>query len=107
MLFKPKKTLPTLLLYSGGDMIYNGFLKDLPLKESVILAKSVYFFDDPEPCHIHRSAVRVRLTAELQKEFPCMDQLCPPGTLLLEYADFPSIDQCLLTEKEVKGKAKK
>src|SRR5574344_1768310 len=58
MFFRHKQTLPELKLYHDNKMIYQGYLKDVPLKESVILAKSVEFFDDPEPCHIHRSAVR-------------------------------------------------
>ena len=82
MFFKAKKSslkaLPLLRLYVESRLIYDGLLKDLPLKEEIILQKSVEFFDDPDPCHIHRSAVRVRLVAE-------------PGPLLLAWADFPAI----------------
>ena len=49
MLFKGKKSLPTLQLYAQNNLIYHDLLKDIHLKESVILAKSVEFFDDPEP----------------------------------------------------------
>lgn len=93
MLFKPKKTLPVLQLSTGNTLLYDGHLKDLPLKEEIILQKSVEFFDDPEPCHIHRSAVRTRLTAELLQELTEATD-SSPGPLLKAYADIPEITRC-------------
>ena len=107
MFFRHKQTLPELKLYYGNKIIYQGYLKDVPLKESVILAKSVEFFDDPEPCHIHRSAVRTRLTAEIQKEFSQTGVSTHPGPLLLSYTDFDTIDQCILSDEEIQKKSKK
>ena len=51
----------------GEHEVYRGTLTDLPLKEEIILEKSEEFFNDPNPCFIHRSAVRVRLLAELEE----------------------------------------
>ena len=48
-------------------IIYEGKLEELPLKEAVILAKSDEFFNDPNPCFIHRGAVSVRLYAEMEE----------------------------------------
>ena len=93
MLFKPKKTLPTLQLSHGSTLLYDGYLKDLPLREEVILQKSVEFFDDPEPCHIHRSAVRTRLTAELLQELKETGD-ASPGPRMQAYADIPDIESC-------------
>lgn len=107
MFFKHKQILPELKLYRNNELIYQGYLKDVPLKEAVILTKSVEFFDDPEPCHIHRSAVRTRLTAEIQKEFAQNRGLGHPGPLLLSYTDFDAIDACVLSDKEVQKKSKK
>lgn len=98
MFFKKKTKVPSLELYTGGIKIYDGPLKDIPLKETMILNKSVEFFNDPEPCHIHRGAVRVRLTAEIQQEIETKKDPGTPGPLLLSYADFASIDQCLLKD---------
>lgn len=100
MLFKTKKTLPSLKLYDASSLLYDGLLKDLPLKESIVLQKSVEFFDDPEPCHIHRSAVRTRLVAELQKELHARREQGDetPGPLLTQYADCSSICRCQFTE---------
>ena len=50
-----------------GEEVYRGTMTDLPLKEEIILSKSDEFFNDPNPCFIHRSAVRVRLIAELEE----------------------------------------
>ena len=97
MLFKKKKPLPTIQLYNANTLLYDGFLKDVPLKESVILEKSVAFFDDPEPCHIHRGAVRTRLTAEIQKELEKASDASVPGPLLKQYINFDSVDKCIFT----------
>lgn len=40
-------------------------LTSLPIKEQVIIGKSIEFFSDPEPCFIHRSAVMKRLITEI------------------------------------------
>lgn len=98
MLFKSKKTLPILRLYANGHLLYDGLLKDVPLKETLILQKSILFFDDPEPCHIHRSAVRVRLTAEIQEEFKTRTDPSVPGPLLSSYTDFECIDSAILLQ---------
>ncbi len=98
MFFKKKNHVPKLELYAQGVQIYNGFLKDIPLKEAVILEKSVEFFNDPEPCHIHRGAVRVRLTAEIQQEIENHTEPGVPGPLLIRYANFESVDQYVMSE---------
>lgn len=98
MFFKKKNHVPTLELYAGGEKIYDGFLKDIPLKETIILEKSVEFFNDPEPCHIHRGAVRVRLTAEIQQEIENQKDPGCPGPLLIKYANFADIDKYIFKD---------
>ena len=92
MFFKSKKPKEILCIYSKGKLLYQGELKDIPLKESVILEKSLAFFDDPYPCYIHRSAVRVRLTEELLREIQQETALshCP---LITEYVDLPHMEE--------------
>lgn len=67
--------------------LYQGLWNDLPLAEEVIIAKSIEFFDDANPCFIHRDAVRVRLLAELEKASPALqDDMSPEWlSLLSEY----------------------
>jgi len=47
-------------------------LISLPLKEDVIINKSIEFFNDPEPCMIHRSAVMKRFFVEFESYFEDM-----------------------------------
>jgi hypothetical protein len=66
--FKPKKEsrfLAIRLLGGDGAVLFEGPLNELRLSEKLIIAKSVFFFHDPEPCFIHRSAVAARLFGEL------------------------------------------
>jgi hypothetical protein len=48
-----------------GKILYEGALNGLQFPERLIIAKSIYFFNDEEPCFIHRSAVAARLFGEL------------------------------------------
>lgn len=97
MFFRKKTQLPTIQLFHANQLLFDGFLKDIPLKESVILEKSIVFFDDPEPCHIHRGAVRTRLTAEIQRELENSSDSSVPGPLLKQYINFDVIDTCKFT----------
>ena len=72
MFGKKKKQENEICVRLGEHEVYRGTLTDLPLKEEIILEKSEEFFNDPNPCFIHRSAVRVRLLAELEEAArPC------------------------------------
>lgn len=97
-MFKKKKTespLPTITVTGKDGVLYQGLLKDIPLKDSVIIEKSIEFFDDPDPCYIHRGAVRVRLTHELFQELQTISDQTP-GPLMLAYVDLEEITQCSL-----------
>jgi hypothetical protein len=50
----------------GGVSLFEGVLNDLDFPETLIIAKSIYFFHDEAPCFIHRSAVVSRLASELE-----------------------------------------
>jgi hypothetical protein len=52
-------------LGGGGAVLFEGPLNELRFSEALIIAKSRHFFNDPEPCFIHRSAVAARLFGEL------------------------------------------
>lgn len=61
------------LLDEGGTVLGAWPAAQFPLPEDVVLALSVEYFNDPEPCHIHRSAVHKRAMMELM-------ECCPVGT---------------------------
>ncbi len=80
-----------LRFFSGGVKVFHGAVKDLPLQEEVVIKKSIEFYDDPEPCFIHRGAVMTRLYEELSQFFETakggeipVDDIPPP---LLGYLD--------------------
>jgi hypothetical protein len=88
---------PSIQLFHNNNCIYQGYLKDIPLKESVIKEKSNHFFHDPEPCDIHRTAVRLRITEELLIKLIEADQneCCQ---LLMALCTFEHIDRFTLNQ---------
>ena len=79
----------------NNDILYDGLFDDLPIAEDVMIAKSIEFFNDKEPCSIHRGAVQVRLVAELET------LLSDPGfkDLFLAYTGFPKDCEFSFSEK--------
>lgn len=61
-----------ILLRADGGVLSACPVGEYVLPEKSVLALSVEYFDDPEPCSIHRSAVHKRAMMEL------MD-FCPAG----------------------------
>ena len=49
----------------GDKVIFDAPLLDFPVDNSFVIEKSIEYFNDPEPCFIHRSAVVTRLVYEL------------------------------------------
>lgn len=67
MVFGRKKKILQLTLLGDDEILYQGPLEEVPLEEEEVIAGSVRFFNDPDPCYIHRGAVRVRFTAEIEE----------------------------------------
>lgn len=59
------KNMVLCFLDKDGRILLEKKLTALPLKEDAIIQKSIEFFNDPEPCMIHRSAVMKRIFMEL------------------------------------------
>ena len=49
-----------------GDCLYIGDFTSVPYDDRLIKEKSLLFFNDPEPCFIHRSSIISRLCLELE-----------------------------------------
>lgn len=56
----------TMISFIGIDnkLILKTKITGIPLKDDFIIKKSIEFFNDPEPCMIHRSAVMKRIYME-------------------------------------------
>lgn len=96
---KSASPLPSIQLFYKNTCIYEGLLKDIPIKDSVIIEKSIRFFNDPEPCNIHRTAVRLRITEELSIELKETEQseCCK---LFLALCPFENIDQVIISDQQ-------
>jgi hypothetical protein len=103
---KEKYRFCTILLRGkGGTVLFTGPLETLRFSEKLTVAKSIYFFNDPEPCFIHRSAVAARLFEELNlllekaKTISAaeLDKSCP-GYL----DEYPGAESIEIVEKEQK-----
>ena len=89
---KEKSTDPSAfrLTVFGADMqvVFCDLIHRLPLPESLVVACSEEFFNDPKPCEIHRRAVSLRIYAELIELLPAgqlltVDELPPQAVLYL------------------------
>lgn len=91
---REKKCKKYIRIFSGSQISYDGLFEALPLCEPVIIQKSIQFFDDPEPCYIHRNAVRIRMLAELEQitgpSFPSSSK-SPALELLRQYTGISSL----------------
>lgn len=91
---REKKCKKYIRIFSGSQISYDGLFEALPLCEPVIIQKSIQFFDDPEPCYIHRDAVRIRMLAELEQitgpSFPSSSK-SPALELLRQYTGISSL----------------
>lgn len=62
------RSAPLRIRIDGPDgALYDGALTALSVPEPLIIELSIEFFDDPEPCQIHRGAVLRRVFMELSE----------------------------------------
>lgn len=54
----------------NGDSLFRDAMDQLMVPEDRVLALSVLYFDDPEPCFIHRGAVLSRVYGEIEMALP-------------------------------------
>ena len=67
-MIRRKRKQTKIFLYDSEGACREAYaLIDYPLPESAVRELSVLYFNDPEPCHIHRTAVQSRAMAELMQ----------------------------------------
>jgi len=91
-MFNKSKKKETFFAITCGEKSIDIYgVTDLPFKESVIIQKSVEFYNDPCPCYIHRGAVCNRLYCEINAAIENLpvDLLtgCDIPGIILEYLD--------------------
>ncbi|WP_051204798.1 hypothetical protein [Butyrivibrio sp. VCD2006] len=94
MFFNAKKKR-YLTVKHDGSTLYEGYWADTPFAEEIIIKKSIEFFNDNEPCAIHRGAVHMRLLAELEGLFSTPDF----QDLFCLYTNFPKDCETEFSEK--------
>lgn len=52
-----------------GKVILKNNIKSLPLKEEIIIQKSIEMFGDPEPCILHKTCAMKKLFIEIDDFF--------------------------------------
>lgn len=65
MFGRKKKTAMLTLYGAAGEETFSGELATWPIPDSEVVRLSIRYFNDPEPCHIHRSAVCQRAFLEI------------------------------------------
>jgi hypothetical protein len=94
MFGKKKKDIGnTLIIISDGNVLYDGPVHSLPIKEARVIEGSIEFYDDPEPCMIHRGAVISRYYTMIDKWISECD---PEEERSFEITDFPEHISSLL-----------
>lgn len=91
------KPILSIALYSDNETpIYKGPLLDLPLREDLIIEKSIQFFNDSNPCFLHRSAVIKRLLCEIEDG---LGMLTSEGEVTYSWDKLPDHLKYLLAEE--------
>ena len=62
-----KKLLYLRVLDRSGAILFEGPPAQLPFPKETVFKKCLQYYNDPEPCHIRRGAVVLRMAAEIQQ----------------------------------------
>ena len=81
------------IIDNDNCILYEGNLYRLPVAESIIIEKSIEYFNDSEPCFLHKSAVTKKIYYEIEDFFQQKDNI---GAREIKLDEFPLILQRLL-----------
>lgn len=87
---------------TNDKIVYSGRLIDIPIKEEVIIKKSIELFDDEDPCIIHKSYVIKEFADIILQLLRNNDNIVNTSDFLneLSFIDIPNIDACTIRLKE-------
>lgn len=87
MFKKKKKDIKTIKILRNNNIVYDGAIYEIPIKNKEVIAGSIKFFNDPEPCMIHRSAVISRYYMMIEN---WLDELETADNTSISLNDMPS-----------------
>lgn len=97
---KTKHKWPELIWFDAGGAVLGQYpLNDLPLREETVIGLSIEFFNDPEPCMIHRSAVMSRMYMEL---YEYITANAASGLSQLEFEELPQRLRTFFATEQIK-----
>lgn len=73
--------------------LYEGNLYKLPVAENIIIEQSIEYFNDSEPCFLHKSAVTKKIYYEIEDFFQEKENI---GVRKIKLDEFPLILQRIL-----------
>lgn len=86
-MFKKKKEKRTIRIIKDGIIIFDGELYELPIKDERIISGSIEFFNDPEPCMIHRSAVISKYYMQIEN---WLDDVNYENDTVIKFSEIPN-----------------
>ena len=89
--------MENLFLKLVGDKTLIKRLDEIVFKESAILDGCIDFFDDRNPCFIHKSAVKARFIEEIQSYYRGDDAVLPQS--VTDKIDFKGLKQTIIFNK--------
>lgn len=83
-----------LLITKNDKIIFDGELMNIPIKEDVLIKRSIELFDDEDPCIIHQSYIAKEFSQALLELFGVNKVIQGENyTDELYFLDFTEIDQ--------------
>ncbi len=90
--------MENLFLKLVGDKTLILKLDEIDFKETAILDGCIEFFDDRNPCFIHKSAVKARFIEEIQSYYRGAETVLPQS--VTDKIDFKDLKQTIIFKKE-------
>lgn len=88
---KHKPQEDTITLFDTENQLIGRWpLREYVLPEEAVLALSLEYFNDPEPCQIHRGAVQWRAVMELASQYSGLGQVQIDDMTAAQRRYFPS-----------------
>lgn len=86
-----------------SDILFNGRILDIPIKENAVIQKSIEVFNDDDPCIIHQSYVIKELVSDILEIFKKADSKFISGKTFVSELSFLNFDDITTISIELLG----